>query len=111
MVKLRHRDAPLSSATGGPRPRPPARLTGGIMMTRSAMGRPALLGGAGLAAAGLAAWGGYGVPAGEGVPAHDGGAAAPGTALHCGSVVDSAGYRRGPLTASLAVASLTALPL
>jgi hypothetical protein len=74
------------------------------MRTRSAVAVAALLTATGLAAVGLVIWGGYGVPAG------DGGAAATGTALHCGSVVDSAGYQRGPLTASLAVASLTALP-
>jgi hypothetical protein len=75
------------------------------MMTRSATALTALLAAAGLAAAGLVAGGGYGVPAG------DGGRAAAAATLHCGSVVDPAGYQQGPLTASLAVASLTALGL
>jgi hypothetical protein len=69
------------------------------MRTRSAIAVAALL-----TAVGLIIWGDYGVPDG------DGGAAAAGLALRCGSVVDSAGYQQGPLTASLAVASLTALP-
>ena len=73
-------------------------------MTRSAIALAALLAGTALAAVGLIAAGDYGVPAG------DDDAAAVARALHCGSVVDSAGYRQGPLTASLAVASLTALP-
>jgi hypothetical protein len=75
------------------------------MMTRPAITVTALLTAAGLAAAGLVASGDYGVPAGHG------GAAAAVRTLHCGSVVDSTGYRQGPLTASLAVASLTAMPL
>lgn len=75
------------------------------MMTRPAITLTALLGAAALAAAGVIAGGDYGVPAG-----HGGDAAAVRT-LHCGSVVDSTGYRQGPLTASLAVASLTAMPL
>ncbi len=73
------------------------------MMTRPAITVTALLAAAGLAAAGVVATGDYGVPAG-----HGGDAA---RTLHCGSVVDSTGYRQGPLTASLAVASLTAMPL
>jgi hypothetical protein len=45
-------------------------------------------------------------------PATAGGAPpAPGIALTCGSVVDSTGYENGPLTANLAVASLTAMQL
>lgn len=74
------------------------------MMTRPAITLTALLAAAGLAAAGVVATGDYGVPAGHGD-------AAAARTLHCGSVVDSTGYRQGPLTASLAVASLTAMPL
>jgi hypothetical protein len=75
------------------------------MMTRRAITLTALLTAAGLAAAGVVATGDYGVPAGHG------GDAAAARTLHCGSVVDSTGYQQGPLTASLAVASLTAMPL
>jgi hypothetical protein len=45
----------------------------------------------------------------HGVPA-DGGVAAR-NILTCGRVVDSTGYKQGPLTADLAIASLTAMPL
>jgi hypothetical protein len=44
------------------------------------------------------------------VPAGGGGIAAP-NILTCGRIVDSTGYKRGPLTADLAIASLTAVPL
>jgi hypothetical protein len=77
-------------------------ITGGIVMTRSAIALAVLLAGTALVAVGLVAAGDYGVPAGDG--------AAAARALHCGSIVDPAGYRQGPLTASLAVASLTAMP-
>jgi hypothetical protein len=61
-----------------------------------------------LAAAGLIA----GCGPGAGLAAVDGSqAAAAGNVLRCGKVVDSTGYDRGPLTADLAVASLTEMQL
>jgi hypothetical protein len=59
-----------------------------------------------LAASGMIAGCGYGTPA-----AVSGRAAAAGNVLRCGSVVDSTGYKRGPLTTNLAVAFLTRLRL
>ena len=46
----------------------------------------------------------YGVPSASPGPA-------PRNILTCGRVVDSTGYKQGPLTANLAIASLTAMPL
>jgi hypothetical protein len=66
------------------------------MTTKSATALAALL-----VAAGTITGCGYGTPAG------DGQAAAAGGVLECGSVVDPAGYNRGPLTTDLAVAFLT----
>jgi hypothetical protein len=68
------------------------------MPTRSTIKLTALLAACGLAVAGLIATGDYGTP-----PAA---AAAVSNVLRCGSVVDPAGYKNGPLTASLAVALL-----
>ena len=64
----------------------------------------ALLAVSGLIASGVIAGCDYGVPAGRR-------GAAPRNILTCGRVVDSTGYKRGPLTANLAIASLTAMPL
>jgi hypothetical protein len=65
------------------------------MTTKSAIALAALL-----VAAGTTAGCDYGTPAG-------GPAAGAGNVLRCGSVVDAAGYNRGPLTTDLAVAFLT----
>jgi hypothetical protein len=46
----------------------------------------------------------YGVPSAGPGPA-------PRNILTCGRVVDPTGYKQGPLTANLAIASLTAMPL
>jgi hypothetical protein len=66
------------------------------MTTKSAIALAALL-----VAAGTIAGCDYGNPSG------DSQAAAAGNVLECGSVVDPAGYNRGPLTTDLAVAFLT----
>ena len=67
------------------------------MPTRSTITLTASLAACGLAVAGLIATGDYGTP-----PA----AAAVSNVLRCGTVVDPAGYKNGPLTANLAVALL-----
>jgi len=54
--------------------------------------------------AGVIAGSDYGVPSAGPGPA-------PRNILTCGRVVDSTGYKQGPLTANLAIASLTAMPL
>lgn len=61
---------------------------------------------ASLVASGMIAGCDYGVPA-----AASGGTAAPGNVLRCSSVVDSTGYKHGPLTTDLAVAYLTDMQL
>jgi hypothetical protein len=66
------------------------------MTTKSAIALAALL-----VAAGTTAGCDHGTPAGGGP------AAVAGNVLRCGSVVDAAGYNRGPLTTDLAVAFLT----
>jgi hypothetical protein len=71
------------------------------MTTKSAITLAALL-----VASSLIAGCDYGTPAGGDSPA-----AVIGNVLRCGSVVDSAGYKQGPLTADLAVASLTDMQL
>jgi hypothetical protein len=76
------------------------------MTTRSALALAVVLATSGLAASGMIAGCGHGSPADVG-----GRAAAAGNVLRCGSVVDSTGYKRGPLTANLAVALLTHLRL
>jgi hypothetical protein len=76
------------------------------MTTRSAITLAVVLATSGLTASGMIAGCGYGGPAAVG-----GQAAAAGNALRCGSVVDSTGYRQGPLTTDLAVAFLTRLQL
>ena len=48
---------------------------------------------------------------GYGIPAARSGGPAPGNVLTCGSVLDSTGYKRGPLTTDLAVAYLTDMQL
>jgi len=63
----------------------------------------ALLAVAGLVA-GVIAGCDYGVPSAGPGPA-------PRNILTCGRVVDPTGYKQGPLTANLAIASLTAMPL
>jgi hypothetical protein len=73
------------------------------MTTKTASALAALLAVAGLVV-GVIAGCDYGVPAG-------GRDAAPRNILTCGRVVDSTGYKQGPLTANLAIASLTAIPL
>jgi hypothetical protein len=70
------------------------------MTTKSAITAAALLAATGLAASGLIGGCDYGTPAA---------AAAVSNVLRCGSVVDSTGYKQGPLTANLAVALLTDL--
>jgi hypothetical protein len=72
------------------------------MTSRTARALAVLLAAAGLVA-GVIAGCDYGVPAGGGVAARN--------VLTCGRIVDSTGYKRGPLTANLAIASLTAMPL
>jgi hypothetical protein len=76
------------------------------MTTRSAITLAVVLATSGLTASGMIAGCGYGTPA-----AVSGRAAAAGNVLRCGSVVDSTGYKRGPLTTNLAVAFLTRLRL
>jgi hypothetical protein len=76
------------------------------MTTRSAITLAVVLATFGLTASGLIAGCGYGSPAAVG-----GRAAAAGNVLRCGSVVDSTGYKQGPLTTDLAVAFLTHLQL
>jgi hypothetical protein len=73
------------------------------MTTKSAIALAVLLA-VGLVASGVTAGCDYGVPAG-------GRDTAAGNILTCGRVVDSTGYKQGPLTVNLAIASLTALPL
>jgi hypothetical protein len=70
---------------------------------KSATALAALLAVAGLVA-GVIAGCDYGVPSAGPGPA-------PRNILTCGRVVDSTGYKQGPLTANLAIASLTAMPL
>src|ERR1700743_3459993 len=76
------------------------------MTTRSAITLAVVLATSGLTASGMIAGCGYGSPAGVG-----GRPAAAGNVLRCGSVVDSTGYKQGPLTTDLAVAFLTHLQL
>lgn len=72
------------------------------MTTKSASALAALLAVSGLVA-GVIVGCDYGVPsAGPGPP--------PRNVLTCGRVVDPTGYKQGPLTANLAIASLTAIP-
>jgi hypothetical protein len=73
------------------------------MTSRTARALAVLLAVAGLIV-GVIAGCDYGIPAGSR-------GAAPSNILTCGRVVDSTGYKQGPLTANLAIASLTALPL